>query len=264
MTVGTFSLGYDIWDLALGLAAGLACGFLNTAASSGSAVSLPSLMLIGLDPISANATNRIPVLIGALSATASFHRRQVLPWGLALKVSLPVLIGGLIGAGLAEVLPSRDVALIITAAVLAALVLLFTKLKQAIESASSDTVSYSPREFLLFAGVGVWLGFIVLDGATYLLLVLTLAMGLPLVHANAIKSAVLVPVTLVAMVVFAYNGSVDWTLGAVLGIGSIAGGILGARLAMSAHARRWVFILLVVVIGAELVHLTIHYVFQTH
>ena len=44
---------------------------------------------------------------------------------------------------------------------------------------------------------------------------------------------------------------------------SIAGGIFGARLAMSPQARKWVFLLLVVVISAELVHLAIHYVFKT-
>jgi uncharacterized membrane protein YfcA len=258
------NLGYDIWSLLLGLAAGLACGFLNTAASSGSAVSLPILMLIGLDPVSANATNRIPVLIGALSATWSFHQRKALLWGLAAKVSLPVAVGGLAGAGLAELLPARDLALVITAAVLVALVLLFTKLKQAIESATSDTIHYGPREFLLFIGIGVWLGFIVLDGATYMLLALTIAVGLPLIHANAIKSAALVPTTIVAMLVFAYKGDIDWTIGAIMGIGSIVGAVLGARLATSPQARRWVFILLVIVIGAELVHLTWHYVFQTH
>jgi uncharacterized membrane protein YfcA len=256
--------GYDIWSLLLGFGAGLACGFLNTAASAGSAVSLPILMMIGLDPVSANATNRIPVLIGALSATARFHQRKALPWEVALKVSLPVMMGGLIGAGLAEVLPGRDLALIITAAVLVALVLLFTKLKQAIESAASETVRYSVREFLLFTGIGVWLGFIVLDGATYLLLALTLAVGLPFIHANAVKSAVLVPTTIVAMLVFAFKGNIDWTLGAIMGAGSIAGGVLGAQWAMSPQARKWVFWLLVLVICAELVHLIIHYVFKTH
>jgi hypothetical protein len=33
---------------------------------------------------------------------------------------------------------------------------------------------------------------------------------------------------------------------------------------MSSQARKWVFLLLVVVITAELVQLTIHYVFKTH
>jgi hypothetical protein len=114
-------LGIRHLVFAAGVRRWISLRFLNTAASAGSAVSLPILMMIGLDPVSANATNRIPVLIGALSATARFHQRKALPWEVALKVSLPVLMGGLIGAGLAEVLPGRDLALIITAAVLVAL-----------------------------------------------------------------------------------------------------------------------------------------------
>jgi uncharacterized membrane protein YfcA len=47
-------------------------------------------------------------------------------------------------------------------------------------------------------------------------------------------------------------------------MGSIVGGLLGARLASAPQARKWVFRLLVIVIVAELVHLTMHYVFETH
>lgn len=256
---------YDVWMLAIGVAAGLACGFLNTAASSGSAVSLPVLMLIGLDPISANATNRIPVLIGAITATMSFHTKKAIRWSLAAKLSVPVTIGGVLGACLAEIVPARDMGLVITVAVLLAFALLFTKLKEAIERAVvTDVPRLGPREFCLFLGIGAWLGFIVLDGATYLLLALTLAVGLNLIHANAVKSFILIPVTVVAMLVFACKGDIEWTLGAVMGAGSIIGGMLGARLATSANARKWVFMLLVTVISAELIHLTVHYVFQTH
>lgn len=255
---------YDLWSLLLGLGAGLACGFLNTAASSGSAVSLPILMLVGLDPASANATNRIPVLIGGISASLSFHAKKALPWGLALKVSVPAGLGSLFGAGLAELLPSRNLGLVITGAVLLALVLLFSKVKKAIEQASADETRYGPREVAIFFAIGIWLGFIVLDGATYMLLALTLAVGLSLTPANAIKSAVLVPTTLIAMIVFAYRGEINWTLGAIMGVGSVAGGMLGARLATSPRAKRYVFALLVVVISAELVHLILHYTLQTH
>jgi uncharacterized protein len=153
---------------------------------------------------------------------------------------------------------------VITAAVLLALVLLFSKVKKAIEQVSSDVARFGAREVTIFFGIGIWLGFIVLDGATYMLLALTLAVGLGLVQANAIKSAVLVPTTLIAMIVFAYNGDVNWTLGAIMGAGSIAGGILGAKLSVAPGAKRYVFALLVVVISAELVHLILHYVLQTH
>jgi uncharacterized protein len=69
-------------------------------------------------------------------------------------------------------------------------------------------------------------------------------------------------VTLVAMLVFAAHGDIDWLLGGVLSLGSVAGGIMGARLSLSAGAKRYVFVLLVVAISAELIQLAWHYVFQ--
>ena len=255
--------GHDLLALILGTAAGLACGFLNTMASSGSAVSLPILMMIGLDPVTANATNRMPVLVAAISATISFHRGGHLDWNLFWRISLPVTGGALLGAALAEVLPGRYLALIITAAVLVAFVLLFTRLKQAIDRAETHPIRLGRREALMFFGIGIWLGFIVLDGATYMLLALVLVVGLPLVRANALKSAVLIPTAVVAMGVFAAKGNVDWTLGAVMAVGSVAGGLIGARWAASTGGRTWVFRILVAVIAGELVHLVLHYVFRT-
>jgi uncharacterized membrane protein YfcA len=193
----------------------------------------------------------------------SFHRGGHLSWDLFWRIGLPVTGGAIIGAFLAEVLPGRDLALVITAAVLVAFVLLFTKLKQAIEAAGTHPLRYGPREALIFSGIGVWLGFIVLDGATYLLLALALAVGLPLVKANALKSAMLIPTAVVAMAVFAAKGNVDWTIGAVMALGSLFGGVVGARWAASAEGRTWVFRILVFVIAGELVHLALHYVFHT-
>src|SRR5207244_8935604 len=89
--------------------AGLVCGFLNTVASSGSAVSLPILMMMGLDPIAANATNRLGVLVGAMTATGTFQRANQIPWRMALRVLPSVTLGSAVGALLAEYLPARDI-----------------------------------------------------------------------------------------------------------------------------------------------------------
>ena len=67
---------HDLWILLLGLGAGAASGFLNTAAAAGSAVCLPILMLIGLDPITANATNAV-ALAPASIASAFAYRREL-------------------------------------------------------------------------------------------------------------------------------------------------------------------------------------------
>jgi hypothetical protein len=61
------------------------------------------------------------------------------------------------------------------------------------------------------------------------------------------------------MGLFAYEGHLDMTLGLVMGAGSMAGGLFGAKLAISPVGRVWVVRLLVTVIPLELVHLTVHY-----
>lgn len=66
------------------------------------------------------------------------------------------------------------------------------------------------------------------------------------------------------MGLFAYEGHLDMALGLVMGAGSMAGGLSGARLAIAPAGRVWVVRLLVTVILLELVHLTVHYVFHTH
>lgn len=257
-------LGVDVWSLLLGIGAGLACGFLNAAASAGSAVALPMLLVIGLDPLTANATNRVPVLIGAVAATIGFQGKKAIPWALAAKVGIPVTIGALAGAALAETVPGRDFALIVTAAVLVALLLVLSKLREAIESAVPHKVHYRPRDIALFLLIGAWVGFISIDGATYMLLALVLAVGLPLVQANAVKIVVAIPMTVIALAVFTYKGSVDWGMGAVMSAGSIVGGYLGARFATSPAGRKGVFYILVTILLAELVHLTLHYGFHTY
>lgn len=262
MSIAAGFFDHSAWSLMLGLGAGLACGFLNTAASSGSAVSLPILMLVGLDPLSANATNRIPVLLGAMSASVSFHNKKVLAWPMAIRVAIPAGLGSLAGAWLAELMAPRQLGLVIAVALFVALALIFGKLKRAMEQAGTDAARFGVREALIFLAIGLWLGFIVLDGATYLLLALTLAVGLNMAQANAIKSAVLVPTTLIAMIVFAYKGNVDWDIGLFMGAGSVVGGLLGVRVATAPKAKRYVFGLLVVVISAELAQLVLRYVFR--
>lgn len=244
------------------ICAGLFCGFLNTVASSGSAVSLPILLWLGLHAVDANATNRLPVLVAALTATAGFTRRHAIPWKLSLIAGIPVTLGAAIGALISEVIPSHDLRVAITGAVVMALVLILTKLKDLLNSAHLGEPHIGWREHVMLSLVGIWTGFIVLDCATYMLLVLVLAACLPLIDANAIKSVLLIPTTIVAMLIFAESGSIDWRLGGGMALGSVAGGYLGARVSISAQARRWIVGLLVTVIVGELIHLALQYYMQ--
>jgi uncharacterized membrane protein YfcA len=241
------------------LAAGVACGFVNTLASSGSAISLPLLLFLGLPEIAANATNRLSVLFGSLMALHTFHAEGKMEWRAAGRMAVPATLGSIVGVAAAELLPNRDMGLIITAAVLVALLLLFTKLKEALAREHGLPPRITALGLFALGFVGIWLGFIVLDGATYLLLVLILLFRYDLPRANALKVLLLVTTTVVPIVLFTTRGDIWWKEGLLLSAGSALGGYLGARLSAHVQARIWVFRALVAVIVLELVQLGVHY-----
>ena len=161
--------------------------------------------------------------------------------------------------------PKRDVALIITGAILLALLLLFTKVKEAIQHADERPLRFGPLQIAMFFAIGVWLGFIVLDGATYLLLVLTLGVGLSLVPATAVKSAVLVASSLVSKSELCiYHAEIDWTMAALTRCRDVVAATCGTNFTMSPNAKRYIFWLLAGTIFAEVIHLGIHYILKTH
>src|SRR5258706_10373622 len=96
------------------LIAGIACGFINTLASSGSAVSLPMLMTLGLPALAANATNRLPVLFGSLMALLTFQAAGKMDWPAAWEIGLPATLGGGGGGFLAGTRGNRQLWLVFT------------------------------------------------------------------------------------------------------------------------------------------------------
>jgi uncharacterized membrane protein YfcA len=241
------------------LVAGLGCGLVNTLASSGSAISLPVLLLFGMSPLDANATNRLSVLFGSLMALRTFQAKREVDWRAGLKMAIPATLGSVGGVIAAERIPGRSMALVITMAVMAAFLLLVTKMKRVLEHPKPGAAGITTAGMVTLLAVGFWLGFIVLDGATYLLLVLILMFHYDLVRANALKALLAVTTTLVPILMFAGHGSIRWPEGLVMSAGSVAGGYIGARLTMHERAKYWIFRILVVVLVLEIVHLSIQY-----
>jgi uncharacterized protein len=241
------------------LGAGLGCGLVNTLASSGSAISLPVLLMFGLSPLEANATNRLAVLFGSLMALRTFHAKAEVNWRAGIVMAIPATLGSVFGVLAAERISGRSMGLVITAAIMAALLLLVFKMRSVLEQPQTGVAGITTSGMFALLGVGFWLGFIVLDGATYLLLVLILMFHFDLVRANALKALLGVTTTLVPIVMFANSGSIRWREGLLMSVGSVAGGYFGARLTMHERAKYWIFRTLIAVLLLEIIHLGIQY-----
>jgi uncharacterized membrane protein YfcA len=247
-------------EIIIAIGAGLICGFLNTVASSGSAVTLPLLLFMGLAPAVANGTNRVPVMVGALIASIAFLRAGIIDWSLAFKILTPTVIGSIFGAYLATYMPQNYIKLLIFVALICAFLLLFSGIKKLIEKEFEEGLRYGGFEIGILFVVGLWLGLIVLDGGTYMLLALIVFVRLPLVKANAYKNLVVLATAAIALAVFSIKGEVNWELGGIMALGSIVGAFIGAKFALHQLAKVWTFRFLVAVIVLELIHMGMQYI----
>lgn len=239
-------------ELIVIVAAGVLSGFINTLASSGSAVTLPLMILIGLPATIANGTNRLPLLAGAIAALIAFHRAGVIDWKNGALLSIPIVAGTLAGAALASVLNAKTMGLAVIVAVIAALVMLISNPKRFLRPAAEGGPRVGLFALAVFVPIGAWAGFIVLDSATYMLLGLVVVVGYDLIRANGIKSLFLLWISLASLLVFTIEGEIDWRVGLWLSAGSVVGAWIGGLLATKEWAKVWVFRLLVVVILAEI------------
>lgn len=251
-------------ELLVLLAAGMGLAFANTLASSGSALSLPVLLAVGLGPELANGTNRVAVLAGATAAMVSFVRNGRIQWPIVSPLMIVAAPGAAAGAAISEVVSPTRLHLAIVGALLVALALLAVRPTRWLSTSGSAPHSTSgpaphvgPIQLLWIFLISVWAGFIVLDGMTYLLMALVLSVGLDVVSANAAKAAIAVVIASVSLVVLAVGGNVDWVAAAPLSVGAAIGGLLAARLALNPATARWIYRLLVLIIVGEVVQLAI-------
>ncbi len=237
------------------IAAGFGAGFINTLAGSGSLITLPVLIFLGLPANVANGTNRVGVLFQNITSTASFQRKGMMDVRGGLILSLPAIIGSIIGAQIATDLNEAVMERVIGALMVVMLVVIWVDPKKWVQGQLERLDRRpSPLQWLIFFAIGVYGGFIQAGVGIFLLAGLVLSVGYNLVRANAVKNLIVLAFTISALIVFMLNDQVAWGIGLILAIGNALGAWAAARMAVKRGAQfvRWVVILVVAVSAAEL------------
>ncbi len=237
------------------IAAGFGAGFINTLAGSGSLITLPLLIFLGLPPTVANGTNRVGVLFQNAVSAASFRRQKMLDVRGGLMLAAPAIIGSLIGAQIAVNLDEQLMRQTIGALMVAMLVVIIIRPKRWLKG-RPEALQERPGwgQLLIFFGIGIYGGFIQAGVGIFLLAGLVLSVGYDLVRANAVKVLIILCFTLFALGVFVINGQVWWGMGFLLAVGNALGGWVAARMAVERGAVfvRWLLIAVVAVSSAQL------------
>ena len=78
---------------------------LDAIAGGGGLITVPALLLAGLDPVVAVATNKLQGVFGTASATFAFARAGKIDWSSAWPMAVLAAIGAMAGAVAVRVLP---------------------------------------------------------------------------------------------------------------------------------------------------------------
>jgi hypothetical protein len=222
--------------IALLCAAALAAGFVDAIAGGGGLVTLPALLAAGLPPHLALGTNKGQSVFGSFAATYRFARAGRLRPGRSALEFLPGLLGSFGGAWLVlRVDPAvlRPVVLILLP-VAAAVVLLRPRPRPRPEG----RVAEAPALIAAIAlAVGAYDGFFGPGTGTFLILAFVGVLGMAPTQASAEAKVVNLASNLAALALFARNGAVLWRFALPMAAAQLAGGFLGAHVALRAGDR---------------------------
>ncbi|MGZ4445221.1 MAG: sulfite exporter TauE/SafE family protein [Nocardioides sp.] len=216
------------------LLAGLAAGTINTVVGSGTLITFPTLLAFGIPPVTANVSNTIGLVPGSVSGAVGYRRELAGQRGRVLRLAVGSLVGGVVGGLLLLSLPAGAFAAIVPALILLGLVLVVLQPRISAWVARRHEAAGGLPEHgawwvwpaVLLAGVyGGYFG-----AAQGVLLMAVLGIGIDetLQRLNAVKNVLAAIVNGVAGLLFVLVADVDWRVVALIGVGSVVGGQLGA------------------------------------
>jgi uncharacterized protein len=223
----------NAWQGALVFVSGIWAGTINTVVGSGTLVSFPVLLSVGLPPVTANVSNTLGLFPGS-SVGAYGYRRELRGQGRrALTLAVPTVIGGIGGAVLLLVLPSKAFKTIVPVLiVLALLLVLFGPRLQALLAHTR----HRPAERVvpaLWGGTlanGVYGGYFGAAQGVLLMGLFGLFLDDSLQRQNALKNVMAGLANGAAAVVFVFTATVNWAAAGLVAGGAVCGGLLGARI----------------------------------
>jgi uncharacterized membrane protein YfcA len=215
--------------------AGIAAGTINTVVGSGTLITFPTLLSLGVPPVTASLTNTIGLVPGSFSGAWGYRRELAGLRAPLLWLGSASLLGGAAGALLLLVLPAGVFRAVVPVLILLSLVLVVAQPRLARRYLAAPGAEQRQRRgrrallWTLIAFGGVYGGYFGAAQGILLLGILGLTLPEPLQRINALKNVLAGSVNGVAGVIFIFAAHVAWLPVVLIAAGATAGGVLGAR-----------------------------------
>ena len=220
-------------DAAIALVAGLCGGTINTVVGSGTLITFPVLLALGLPPVTANVTNTVGLFPGSFVGAYGYRAELVGQRRRLLTLGAATVVGSLVGASLLLTLPETAFETVVPMLIGLALVLVVVGPRLTARRRADDRSLGRGTAVALVAVAGlgaVYGGYFGAAQGVLMLGFLGLLLAEDLQRLNALKNLLVGTTNCVAAIVFAATADVRWGIAGCVTLGAIAGGFLGARL----------------------------------
>ncbi|KAB2811493.1 sulfite exporter TauE/SafE family protein [Pimelobacter simplex] len=228
------------------LLAGVGAGTINTVVGSGTLITFPTLLALGVPPVTANMSNSLGLVPGGVAGAIGYRRELTGQRGRVLRLLVFSTAGGALGAVLLLVLPPGAFEAIVPVLILLGIVLVIVQprlsrmvAERAERRAAAGVVPVERAWWVppaVFA-TGLYGGYFGAAQGVLLMGVLGIGVAESLQRLNGVKNVLVAVVNGVAGLIFVVvaelgllgtEAEVDWLLVLLIGTGAIAGGFLGA------------------------------------
>jgi uncharacterized membrane protein YfcA len=237
------------WEMLAVAAAGFAAGGINSVVGSGTLVTFPVLLAVGLPPVTATISNSMGLVLGNLTGAIGYRRELRGQRGLILRLLPASVLGALTGAFLLLHLPASSFEAIVP--VLIALAVVLVAVQPALQRtlAGRRPPGEEPasrigagRLSALFAGAyvtGTYGGYFAASQGVLQIGIFGLLLRESLQRLNAVKNVLTTAVNAVAAAAYVVVATdrIDWRAAGLIAAGAVAGGYLGARFGRRLPAR---------------------------
>ncbi|MGJ3262617.1 MAG: TSUP family transporter [Salinarimonas sp.] len=211
-------------------------GCFDAIAGGGGLVTVPALLLAGLDPVSAIATNKLQGAAGTVSSTLAFARRGLVPrrgvWPIAVVAGGVSMLGALAASVLPQALLEAGVPVL-----LVAIALYFGLSRRMGDADVKARVGRTAFLLLLVPPIAFYDGLFGPGAGSFYMIGFVAALGYGVVKATAHTKLANASSNLGGLALFAATGAVVWPVGLVMAAGALLGAQIGAALALRFGAR---------------------------
>jgi uncharacterized protein len=246
-------------DLLALLGAGGLAGLINTVVGSGTLITFPTLLALGVPPVTANISNTVGLAPGSLSGAWATRRELGGQRRRVLWLGSASLLGGIAGALLLLWLPSKAfdaiVPILIGLGCVLVIVQPFIAKRLAYRRARLGTDAAPPvlgsvLLWLAIAFTSVYGGYFGAAQGVLFIAILGIGFAESLARINAIKNVLATIVNGIAAVVFVLVSQVNWPAAIAIAVGSVLGAQLGGRVGRKLPPTLYRVIIVVVGVAA--------------